>query len=52
MTVESGTTSGAFSTLRSLRSVRYRPGQGSMCRITSYRIYRGLSTSRRIHQPK
>jgi hypothetical protein len=35
MTVESGTTSGAFSTLRSLRSVRYRPGQGSMCRITA-----------------
>ena len=35
MTVESGTTSGAFSTLRSLRSVRYRPGQGSICRITA-----------------
>jgi len=35
MTVSSGTTPGSFSTLRSKRSVRYRPGQGSMCRFTA-----------------
>ena len=35
MTVSSGTTAGAFATLRSKRSVRYRPGQGSMARFTA-----------------
>lgn len=35
MTVSSGTTPGSFSTLRSKRSVRYRPGQGSVCRFTA-----------------
>ena len=35
MTVESSTTSGSFATLRSNRAVRYRPGQGSLCRITA-----------------
>lgn len=33
--VHSGTGVGSFCTLRSKRSVRYRPGQGSMCRFTS-----------------
>jgi hypothetical protein len=31
----SGTSAGAFATLRSKRSIRYRPGQGSMCRFTA-----------------
>lgn len=35
MTVSSGTTAGSFSTLRSKRSVRYRPGQGSVARFTA-----------------
>jgi len=35
MTVSSGTGSGAFSTLRTRRAVRYRPGQGSLCRFTA-----------------
>jgi hypothetical protein len=33
--VHSGTGTGSFCTLRSKRSVRYRPGQGSMCRFTA-----------------
>jgi len=35
MTVSSGVGSGAFSTLRTRRAVRYRPGQGSLCRFTA-----------------
>lgn len=35
MTVSSGTTTGSFATLRSNRSVRYRPGQGSVARFTA-----------------
>ena len=35
MTVNSGTGAGNFATLRSKRSIRYRPGQGSMCRFTA-----------------
>ena len=35
MTVSSGTTGGSFATLRSKRSVRYRPGQGSLARFTA-----------------
>jgi len=35
MTVMTDTVPGSFSTLRSNRSIRYRPGQGSLCRITS-----------------
>ena len=33
--VHSGTTPGSFCTLRSRRSVRYRPGQGSLARFTA-----------------
>ena len=35
MTVSSGITGGSFATLRSKRSVRYRPGQGSLARFTA-----------------
>ena len=35
MTVSSGTTDSSFATLRSKRSVRYRPGQGSLARFTA-----------------
>jgi hypothetical protein len=35
MTAKTSTTSGSFATLRSNRSIRYRPGQGSLCRITA-----------------
>jgi len=35
MTVSSGIGSGSFATLRSNRSVRYRPGQGSLARYTA-----------------
>ena len=35
MTVNSGIGAGNFATLRSKRSIRYRPGQGSMCRFTA-----------------
>lgn len=35
MTVSSGGTAGSFATLRSNRSVRYRPGQGSVARFTA-----------------
>ena len=35
MTVASAPDAGSFATLRSNRSLRYRPGQGSLCRITA-----------------
>ena len=35
MSVSTGTTAGSFATLRSKRSIRYRPGQGSMSRFTA-----------------
>ena len=35
MTVMTETDLASFSTLRSNRSIRYRPGQGSLCRITA-----------------
>ena len=31
MTIETGSSVGSFSTLRSNRSIRYRPGQGALC---------------------
>lgn len=35
MTIETGSSVGSFSTLRSNRSIRYRPGQGALCRMTA-----------------
>ena len=35
MTVKTATDAASFATLRSNRSIRYRPGQGSLCRITA-----------------